>query len=495
MSHREQTVEPSPSKVAHIEIRRHTAALDSQYEALARPVLLQRELCFLPGKHGGLDHVCHQYTACATTEDGRCCFFAGLLPRVVERLKASGIQVTQKDKTNWTQFRRTDKSLLKSPQLTQWGRNYLEFISRQPRGQIPVQSESEATVLIALLLDLYYQENVVLVTKSMSKGRKLLKQLRSWTTRRVMLYQDQVWRTSPRVLICHPDTIPHCRDEDWTVMVCMDLESATAKQTLESKLWLRGQLLFCFSPVVQQIDEQDRFRIEMLFGGPIFDTTPKPNQFTKVAVYFAKAFSNSAAKNQKSMTPLERKRHYIWTNEARNQSIAQIAMALANNEMPSLEEHGFLLGKDRDFLKNWRRTLGLAIVVEVTEHGRELQSYLPDWELLTALPNADESADLPCVSELSIITLSRARQQGIAADVVIRADGTASTLGNDYGPYDGIHGDEMLVIDMADDYDLKATKDTQCRIEDYRSRGWQLNTDGSQGYGTRERDSVRLSCD
>jgi len=74
------------------------------------------------------------------------------------------------------------------------------------------------------------------------------------------------------------------------------------------------------------------------------------------------------------------------------------------------------------------------------------------------------------------VTLAHAAKFGIEADVVIRADGgTGRMRVNGFvPPQRPIVASDCLVIDIADQFDAHAQRDSRHRLDDYRAWGWQI---------------------
>jgi 2-polyprenyl-6-methoxyphenol hydroxylase-like FAD-dependent oxidoreductase len=176
-------------------------------------------------------------------------------------------------------------------------------------------------------------------------------------------------------------------------------------------------------------------------------------------------------------SPLERKRTLFWGNTIRNKTIAAIAQAFARGDLPALWQHGLLLHAPETIFERFDNQPRTAILVESAEHGRALSQLLPDWGLCTCA--TDAPVDRPWHGDRAIVTSVWAHKHRLRANVVIRADGTASSWSHQWGP----HGDRpcyhsadnpLVIVDMHDDQDEQALSDTHRRLADYRRRGWDV---------------------
>lgn len=120
------------------------------------------------------------------------------------------------------------------------------------------------------------------------------------------------------------------------------------------------------------------------------------------------------------------------------------------------------------------------ILVESKEHGHALLGMLPGWEMLDAVPvnysegYAPDDDDEDAKSRAGwIVTQVYAALHGMEAGVRVRATGGWGKLRlRDFPPEGDITAGVPLVIDVADDFDEQARKDTELRVRDYREQGW-----------------------
>lgn len=182
------------------------------------------------------------------------------------------------------------------------------------------------------------------------------------------------------------------------------------------------------------------------------------------------------------LTELGRKRRYCWHNEQRNDLIAVLANAFWNGDREQLWKHGLLLTKDQDVFLT-ADTRSVAILVESTEHGRELCRRLPGWKLWDAVPRPAQPdrhpTDAPSIWDLGVLnkvvfTLMQASlMENVYTDVLIVASGQGwpEALPG-FPPRSWRGGHQVLLVDLADDFDGDARQATLRRQSLYASRGW-----------------------
>ena len=182
---------------------------------------------------------------------------------------------------------------------------------------------------------------------------------------------------------------------------------------------------------------------------------------------------------------LDRKRKAIWHNTPRNRMVAEIAAALAADKQEALWKHG--IGLENDQIDLGAGTLArVAVPVEGPEHGRNLQKLLPGWPLLTAIPPAQGGGNeannsstlmLPDQSIVTLVYAGRMKQLDPNVLIVASADDWTREIMSFPPRFKQPTAPlprEVLVIDLVDDYDDTAIRNTQQRLDAYRCRGWRL---------------------
>jgi hypothetical protein len=169
-----------------------------------------------------------------------------------------------------------------------------------------------------------------------------------------------------------------------------------------------------------------------------------------------------------------------WTHDARNDGIAAMVKAVQQQDVPRLWECG-LMPAIEGHLES-KSHLRVAVLVESPQHGRELLRRLPGWKLTDAVPvkgtatqgRFDPFPEWPC--DQTIITHVAAanmeQDEEIDVDILVRADGSEHPLGTTKFPPRRVDGQQVLLIDVADDFDDEARAATRRRLSHYVERGW-----------------------
>jgi hypothetical protein len=174
---------------------------------------------------------------------------------------------------------------------------------------------------------------------------------------------------------------------------------------------------------------------------------------------------------------LERKRRLWWHHQPRNEAVAHLAQALAQGNTQELHALGVrLLREER---RRARRGWKVMILVESERHAEVLVQLLPGWRVLTATFGKDEQPIREPLRELAglIVTVLRAHQEGVTADVLVRATGGCDKLllnGSDRNGLE-IAAAVGLVVDFNDDSDTRTKEDSETRTYDYYQQGLTVN--------------------
>ena len=364
-------------------------------------------------------------------------------------------------KRYWPHFDSADESLLE----TLWPGTHQDFLAAgrgKPKGQIVVQRAADIPELIALLGRYYRNENIFVVCKNRKSIRSLTWRLKPIAGRFVTRHVDQrLWRESPRMYVGSISDFSVTNPDGWQVVIFADVESATASWTLQHAAYLPC-LYFGFVRAQDRLDERQWMDLESVAGPEIFRLVQEPVTFTRVRVVPVGPFAYPAIAT--GLMPLERKRQAMWHNLHRNRAIAELAQSLWARDLRALANYGILREHAPRLFDPRRpadRRPSVAILVESPEHGRQHHRLLRDWQLLDATSGVGREVDsLPPEFDKGIVTVLRAHRVGLAADMVIRADGMGGTWDTDYGAYGHRHEVEMLVVDIQDDFDVQAIDDS-----------------------------------
>jgi len=414
-------------------------------------------------------------------DDGRLWTLAGLIPRIVPFLHQEGYQVTVTDRTSWPQFEYADVSLLEVPGLESDDKAFLDAIHQNPRGQLHVRRQDDLARRIALLGDFHPKANVAVVTANRDQAKGLFGRLKQHTNRPMTL-SPQIDRQQCQMIICTAATFATFGQRDWDVLVFINVEAALGKRVQETLVETNEQLRYVFPANNRRLGPRTELVLEALFG-PVIYQQPSPYGIPADVNVVLAACPGITTSTKYPV--LHRKRVWVWRNAERNGAVAELAGAFEHGDVATLAGYGVPSAAITVPGAEAQRQATVAVLLESTEHAKELLPLLPGWRLLHAAPHGDggerDVADsASAVTHRAITTMVYAEKHGILSDIVIRADGTDDwPLSADRFPRRACsNADSVLLIDFADRMDGNLTTSVRRRIRAYQRLGWQIMPPG-----------------
>jgi len=428
------------------------AIADGAVRDLIVPLLEHTVRRFFLGGPQGCRHRPQVVRHYGMDDDGNLIFSAGLVRRIRRHLERHGYLVQVDNRTFWGHLHDADHSILDDPELSAEDVRLLSALAKEPRGQVLVRRTSELGRYIALFGRLFSNFNIDVVARNKNRVRQLVDQIGRHTDRPVTSDSRAVWSHNPRLFVGTMQLFHHSMAEGFHVLIFTDVESVLAARTANIPVVWQDGTWYAFLESHEGLSDYELFRLEEVCGPVIF--APIENQqVAKVNVSFAGVHRTN---DINALRGLARKRALYWHSPSWNGTIASMATTLA--------------------CKGCRQTV--SILVETTEHGRELLKWLPGWELLTA--NSFTSC-IPAVDNQQIATFTYAEHWGIGTDVLIRADGGGGGGGGGGWPlstgfprWAQREDAAVLLIDFTDAAGATAVRDTQSRRAAYKQLGWDV---------------------
>ena len=336
------------------------------------------------------------------------CFPAGLVQRVRARILAAGHDVELKDVSRWPCLEVDYSDLIYHAQLGEWHRSFLEQVSEAPRGQIVGVPRREIASYVTLLTRRFSGLHVLVMAKNNKSCRKLAREVRRLLSELATAIDEKPGRLELA-------TVPRLQRswwEEWDILIFADYEAALSCEVAKwNPLSRPARQIYTFLPTGRSLHDSDQFQLEVLCGPPICDLSDD-EPTADVRVLFVDGANLTATHAEAG---LAWKRHSIWHNDDRNRRIAEIVRKVR-------------AGDDRPLQRTTKATgrqPAVAILVESTEHGHALLRHLPGYRLMQGKSIESIATWDPRLADKQIGTMTYAVQWGIAADVLIRADGTA----------------------------------------------------------------------
>jgi hypothetical protein len=375
---------------------------------------------------------------------GRLVTFSGLTLRCCKYLRSIGIDPVVKDTRQFLPAHQSDPYVLTS--ATGHVRRLLEILTRRTCGQIEIGG-NDSVEHIGQICQLFRWATVVIVTASRNRAVLLRRDLSGFLQKPVDLVRSGSHYPRNRVIVCMPAQMGLFRSRDSHVLIVADAAELDGKRmaqelTSAMHLFLRRYALVRTG---QFFSNDQQLAVEAITGPLIYDRCDKP---AEVRVQICRAL---AIPKRKLTDALAEKRQNIWHQPQRNNLIARLATSLANRDVQALWEMGsFLDDADGRWL-----TAGVElkthILVESLEHGRALNTLLPDWSIWACAPStAHGTSGSP---ERAIVTTAYAHKNGLDADIVICGDDNMAPIQfpGFPGPAQTCHAGRKYLIELDDD--------------------------------------------
>ncbi|QDU15095.1 hypothetical protein CA11_29150 [Gimesia maris] len=407
---------------------------------------------------------------------------SGLVPVIQPYLKQAGIKYEVSDDRLYPQQQKISKLFTK--QVTGDSRDFLLSLKSAPLGQIGVQNHTEIVKYISLVLKAFPHAKVLIRVVQKTYAQRLCKELRAENQGLNIKTKSKTgWPVNPpRCFITYGVKQGDCKFDDWDIVLLPDAKSAVRKGFYNSMAIFAGNAAEgyidnayrCYSFVLNdvELDRNKRFRLQVISGQTIY-TTASPRDVIKVL--WQKPPHTAPAGTSKR--GLDWKRETNWKNDRRNDYVAGIGRAFLAGNKSKLNKYGVTFDNGRPLFAN-SEAPAVAIIVESLEAGRELLKRLDGW-VLQGLHSEDRSEVKSEDPNGKIITMTKAANDGVSADVLIYAAG-GSGLGalQNISVESETQPDRMpaLIIELADDNDRIAIEDARRRCEGYYQRGWEQST-------------------
>jgi hypothetical protein len=403
---------------------------------------------------------------------GRLAFPTGLVPAVVKQLESLGYTAVVTDHRQFGLEHAPAASVIERAAGDEQ-RGFLTAAAENPIGQIEVDGTKEAIRRAAQLYRLFPDAQIVIAVAR----RKRAHGLRRMITRAI---------GEPAGIVCGGSCPSDCR---LTVATFAYLNSFEPREVhvllLADAAEAGGQVAkgmigrMSYHPIRvyalvrpnQRLGAADRLCLEAMAGQVIYRVAP-PAAEVNVSVCPVKM-----PLKIHGLEGLERKRQGIWHNPRRNALVGRIAKAAMTGDLTKLQHLGVAVNNE---IGQWLVQLPEArvfVLVESTEHARELQTNLPGWQILSEQPgpeaDQEQAADAAYPTH-GIITISYAAKHTTSADVLIAADGISGVLSCRQfpPPAPNCAKGRIILVDFEDQFDDQARSDSRRRFREYTSKGW-----------------------
>jgi len=401
-------------------------------------------------------------------------FATGHVPRVSRVLREHGYRVKIVDRRDYSMSRfEVDEQLLR--RLHGEDRRLAKAVSREPVGLVEVRNSRDLIDTMRLVIDLYPRARVLIPVATRQMARKIARKLDEAAVDFSVRIRGRTWPDEPqRCLVCTFWAINTCREDDWDIVLLPDAVRTTSQRGVKAMTRFHGPYdwkvwrVYGFIQAGVRFGRREQIRLEGICGEVIYRRAPE-----RARVRVLWLGSPTSAQVPRDAPALLFKRKAYWHNARRNDFIAGVARAFMRQDTQKLRKYGVRFDGDGPVLRHAARPK-LVLLVASTEQAREVAKRLPDWDVLTAAPNSDKSENGQ-EAPGKIITEMYAAGEGLDADVLIRAGGSAGKLCLKGLPPELEQEErrEVIVVDFDDQFDDRATRDAKHRSREYESLGWE----------------------
>lgn len=396
----------------------------------------------------------------------------GLLPRVLDFLKSVGAAVHVTNHETFGSRHARDIEYCNSvPPSVQC---MLQATAKHHRGQIVVNKPADVALAISHMAKAYSKAVIVIVARNRGQAWQLRQELARLLGTMIGMVASNTRCTCTRVTVCTYGYLPGLASPGVDIVVLADPPSALGQAARDNlgRLPFQPHRVYAIGPGT--VGTTSQLQMEAICGPVIHSGRP---QSRPVTVEMVDVVSNPATVG---LVALEYKRAAYWTNGRRNSRIADVANHLVKGDLKGLWAQGVLLDVPAAILTVGTKRLGVIVVVESVEHGRQLRRLLPNWSFLCASADAHRTDNPAGV----IMTLVHAADHGVDADVVISTAPDGLLAIPKFPPLRRrVHRRPMLLIDWVDAFDPKAEQATQLRMRAYRRHGWPVRLPGPLNAG------------
>jgi hypothetical protein len=410
-------------------------------------------------------------------DDGALEMPPGMVPLVVAKLRQAGYQVAVNDHRRLLPL---DSSILAAHASRPSDTEFLEALACQPRGLIEARTSQDVIELTALICKACPRANIAVFLGTKVQMRRFREKLAFATGQRIHTVNSymSVWPFEGGRMVGSCTLFGKIRwgfENDFGVIIIPDIRQATGPKCLKAISELFFPRIYGFVRHDEPLGASIRTRLQAYLG-PVIYRAPDPRGApASVEVHWCHPPLGCPPVGD--VDALERKRLGYWHNDKRNDMIATIASAFSTGDLPKLWEHGLLLHQANYDLAPSGGMPAVKIVVESTEHGRELLERLPGWEFHHLVPGRATAANTlrsPFVRPLRVITTLATvmKLEIVDTDILIRASPDDLLALNGFPPRVPWPGHTVLLVDLADDFDTRASSATRRRVREYEARGW-----------------------
>lgn len=389
----------------------------------------------------------------------------GVLPRSIQLIQDLGGTVSITDLRTFGPAHIADAAVVAAAGDYQ---PMLLAMARHSEGQVELARGRDIYDALAAVCRAYPAARIAIATATRRHAGLLWRTLSKRLRERIgVATHDSNFTRQHRVTVCGYMYLSSVRQPHVDLLLLADPLTAFGVKAKEGlgHVGLNPRRTYAFTTPTMALRSSERLQLEAMTGPVIYQAMPAPA--VTVQVLDAPSFPQT-----RGLDALGYKRTAFWANAARNDRIAAAARAIAKRNLPRLGELGLLIAAGAE-LPAGDQPGKVIILTESVEQGRELLRRLPGWELLSGQDGTVQRRPCQGTAGGSIYTITYAADRPLDADVLIAAsaDGLAGLA--KFPPRGGTRR-QMLLIDIADDFDDSAKRNCRQRLSSYTAKGWTI---------------------
>ncbi len=274
------------------------------------------------------------------------------------------------------------------------------------------------------------------------------------------------------------DIMRHCQNQPIHALVYWGTAAALSEHAklLRNATFAKhtGELVACYLVRHGNLSNPEAAAdLEMMAGPVIYAETDRHGSQRWHGVQIRKAAHQPRVKRSR-LTPFDWKRQCVWHNARRNELVWQQVQAWQEVRW----DRAVAKLPDISAADLEPRTANVIVLVDSVDHARVLQRERPEWRIRhvvphqTGMPIGSVSRWCACTNQ-EIVTMTAAARYGIAADVVIRADGSATPWSDAWlhrASENKVGKTMKCVVDFDDSGSHWGDRFTSARVRGYASR-------------------------
>jgi len=426
----------------------------------------------------------HVQVECYSLEkDGALFAPAGLLSRVCDRCRKSGLKVKFND-TTIVKLPEPDLSVIEP--MRGWQENALASLLAHERGIVEAPTGSGKSWLLRQLCKVWPEAKIIICSASVDVVKGIYKEMLKIFPPNEIGMCGGGESTNARITCTTARSLVKCNLSQCDLLIYDEVHRSGAPDTLRALTHIKNARMYGFSASPKGRADNTDMEVECMFGPIIYTRTYQEveaeGSIVPIEVYVTDT-SDCPRLEYKLMTALER--NCIWKSACRNSTVAE-AIDWAYGKF----------GKDTQTL----------IFVKTVTHAVHLSKYLPDFQLVYSSMSAEDKKRwaarkliYPDKHPLSPKKREKRREdvsagklrKVIATDVwstgvdfpqlglLVRADAKASTIANVQIPgrvsRTAKDKDCGIILDFSDGFNDTLSRRWLTRQRLYRGKGWKIH--------------------